>query len=171
VKPPRSQFTLSELMGLVALCGVGFALLTTSMLLLGIGVLVVVPGFVLGRVRGGTGIIGGTISGCVLPAFISFPAALIELHLKRSPLSEYLNLFPALYLLFVLCLVWSGILSSILYLVDRRLQGHPRSHRPAPGPVDQGIWFLPDDDRTERAVGSRSQSVASRPTSRRGPDR
>jgi hypothetical protein len=147
VNSPKSQFTLAELMGLVALSAVGLALLTaTSFVVLGIGVLVVLPGFVIERAKGGTGIIGGVISGCALPASISFPAALLQLYITDSPFSDYLNLLPALYLLFVLCLVWSGFFSSILYLVDRRLQGQSRASRPAPRLSDAGIRFLPDDD-------------------------
>ncbi len=47
MKPPRTHFALRELMGLVALCAVAFALLTTSVAPLGVGVLVIIPGFVL----------------------------------------------------------------------------------------------------------------------------
>jgi hypothetical protein len=159
VRPPQSQFTLRELMGLVALCGVGFAMLMSPVAPLGIGVLVIIPGFVLERARGGTGIIGGMISGCLLPAVVALPAAVIQLYLTRSPVSEYLNLLPALYLLFVICLVWSGPACSLLYVVDRRLRGPSHRHAPAP-PIDQGIRFLsndpegirflPDDDRPGR---------------------
>ena len=37
MNPPRKQFTLGELMGLVALCALGFALLTTPLRLAGRG--------------------------------------------------------------------------------------------------------------------------------------
>jgi hypothetical protein len=144
MRPPQSQFTMRELMGLVALCAVGFALLTTSVAPLGIGVLVIIPGFVLERARGGTGIIGGMISGCLLPAVVSVPWALIQLYLTGSPLSEYLNLLPGLYLLLVICLVWSGPACSLLYVVDRWLRGPTHRHAPRP-PIDQGIRFLSND--------------------------
>ncbi len=85
------------------------------------------------------------ISGCVLPAVIWFPAAVIELYLTGSPRSEYLNLLPALYLLFVICLVWSGLACSVLHVVDRRLQGPPRPDGPGPPFIDQGIRFLSND--------------------------
>jgi hypothetical protein len=177
VKSPRSQFTLGELMGLVALCALGTALLKTSLVPLGVGVLVILPGFVLERARGGSGIIGGIISGCALPVVVSFPAAIIQLYLTDSPTSEYLNLFPALYLLLVICLVWSSVACSLLYVVDRWLQGPGRSNGPARPLIDpgirflsndsRGIRFLPDDDRP-RSV---SEAAHQRGESIRGPER
>jgi hypothetical protein len=131
-------------MGLVALCAVSFALLTTPAAPLGAGVLVILPGFVLGRVRGGTGIVGGMISGCALPAVLLFPTAAIELYVRRSPPIEYVNLLPALYMVLVICLVWSGLACSLLYVVVRRLQGPSRPHAPAPS-IDRGIRFLSND--------------------------
>src|SRR5262249_45672294 len=130
VKPPQSQFTLSELMGLVALCALGFALRTTPVAPLGAGVLVVVPGFFVERVRGGTGIIGGTMSGCLIPMGIASIWAALEYALGIRSIGQTLDVFPALYLLFVLRLVWSGFASTILYVLVRRLQAHPRSRRP-----------------------------------------
>jgi hypothetical protein len=180
VKPPQSQFTLRELMGLVALCAAGFALLTTSVAPLGVGVLVIIPGFVLERARGGTGIIGGMISGCLLPAVVSLPGAVIELYHTKSPSSEYLNLFPALYLLCVICLVWSGLACSLLYVVDRRLQGPSRLNGAAPPPIDrgirflsndpEGIRFLEEDDRLGGVPEATSQRGESARNTRRGPD-
>lgn len=147
MKPPRSQFTLLELMGLVALCAVGFALLMTRITPMGVGILVILPGFVLERARGGTGIIGGVLSGCLLPPIIALPAAFIELRLTSSPLSEYINLLPAVYLLFVFCLVWSGVACSLLYFVDRNWLAAPRadgaadrsSGQPARGPERRSV--------------------------------
>ncbi len=154
-------------MGLVARLAVGFALLTSPIAPLGVGVLVIIPGFVLERARGGTGIIGGMISGSVLPAFVTFPAAIVHLYLTRSPFSEYLNLLPALYLLCVIGLVWSGLACSLLYVVDRRLQGPPRPDGPAPCFIDQGIRFLSND-----AEGIRFLTDNARPgsTPSKGPD-
>jgi hypothetical protein len=156
VRPPKSQFTLGELMGLVALCALGFALLTTLAAPLGAGVLVVLPGFVIERAKGGTGIIGGTASGCVIPMVLALALATLEWLFGGCTFPEYLEFFPALYLLFVSCLVWSGLASSLLYIVDRRLRKDPRSTRRAPDSfdtgirslADSGIRFLEDDERT-----------------------
>ena len=171
MKPPQSQFTLLELMGLVALCAVSFALLTTPAALLGAGVMVVVPGFVLDRARGGTGIIGGTVSGCLIPMGFALFWAVIEYAFGTQSIGELLNFFPALYLLFVLCLVWSGVLSSILHVVDRRLQGHSRSKRLVTGSGDPGIRFLPDDDGPGLVLGAMRERVATDQSARRRPPR
>jgi hypothetical protein len=149
VRPPKSQFTLSELMALVALCAVGFALLTTSVAPLGAGVLVVAPGFVLDRARGGNGILGGTVSGCLIPMALTSIWAALEYLTGYRTLGQSLDFFPALYLLFVVCLTWSSFASCLLYLLDRRLQGPQRSNRLATTD-DPGIRFLPDDDRPGR---------------------
>jgi hypothetical protein len=180
VKPPRPQFTLREMMGLVALCAVGFALLMTSVAPLGVGVLVIIPGFVLERARGGTGIIGGMISGCLLPTVVWFPAAVIELYLSRSPIAKYLDLLPALYLLLVICLVWSGVACGLLYAVERRLQGPSRRNELASPSADrgirflsnnrEGIRFLPEDTRPGGVPPAASPQGASAPVPRRGPD-
>ena len=84
MKPPQSQFTLGELMGLVALCAVGFALPTIWLAFLGAGpLLVVVPGFVIERARGGTGIIGGIVSGCLIPMGLASLWAAVEYVLRK----------------------------------------------------------------------------------------
>jgi hypothetical protein len=180
VRPPRSQFTLGELMGLVALCAVGFALLTTPIAPLGAGVLVVVPGFVLGRIKGGTGIIGGSASGCLIPMGIASLWAAAEYTSGIRSLRETLDFLPALYLLFVICLVWSSLLSTALYVADRRLQGASRTKRLAARDLgqgirflpddEQGIRFLPDDDRAASIGDSRSEPATSASASSGGAD-
>jgi hypothetical protein len=173
LKPPRNQFTLGELMGLVALCALGFALLTTPCSLLGAGVLVVVPGFALEQVRGGTGIIGGIVSGCLIPMVAAIAWAGIEFLIGGTTIGETLNFLPALYLLFAACLVWSSLASSLLYVVHRRFQGQPRWKRPATstGPIDAGIQFLPDDDRPGPVRLVRNAPGSTLPDAREGPQR
>ena len=171
MNPPRKQFTLGELMGLVALCGLGFALLTTPCALLGAGVLVVVPGFVLEKVRGGTGIIGGIVSGCLIPMGAATAWAGIEFLMGGMTMGEMLNFLPALYLLFAACLVWSSLASSLLYVVHRRFHGQPRWKQPATGPNDAGIRFLPDDDRPGPVRLARNAPGSTIPDATGGPQR
>jgi hypothetical protein len=60
---PRFRFTLGQAGLLIVLCAVAFALLRTpggSMALILVGP--VLPGFILGRVKGGRGIVGGMLS-------------------------------------------------------------------------------------------------------------
>ncbi len=141
---PR-QYTLGELMGLVALCGLGFALLTTGLAMLGAGLLVVLPGFVLGRVRGGTGIVGGMISGCALPLIAALVWLVIDFRIGTRSATEALNALPAFYMIFVICLGWSGIVSSLMYAVDLQFQGRSALVPDRHGPSDAGIRFLPDE--------------------------
>jgi hypothetical protein len=169
VKPPQNQFTLGELMGLVALFALSFALLMTSMAPLGVGVLIVVPGFVLERARGGRGIIGGIISGCVLPQVVAMGWAGFDLLLGGLQESEILNLLPAFYLVFVISLVWSVVASCVLYAVDRWFQGRPRSNPRATGPMDVGIRFLSDEDRPGPGAVATPLPVRPSPDARRGP--
>ena len=44
--------------------------------------------------------------------------AAIEYVFGGLPIGETLDFLPALYLLFVVCLVWSSLASCVLYLVD-----------------------------------------------------
>jgi hypothetical protein len=171
VKPPQNQFTLGELMGLVALFALSFAMLTTSMAPLGVGVLIVLPGFVLERARGGRGIIGGIISGCVLPQVVAMGWVAFDLLLGGLPGREILTILPTFYLIFVISLVWSIAASCFLYVVDRGLQGPRRSKELATGPIDAGIRFLSDDDRPGQGPVPVATAVPVRPIpdSRRGP--
>ncbi|MHB1560888.1 MAG: hypothetical protein ACYC61_25825 [Isosphaeraceae bacterium] len=157
---PR-QYTLGELMGLVAISGVGFALLTTGLALLGVGLLVVLPGFVLRRVRGQTGIVGGMISGCVLPLFGILVWLAIDFRVRARPSGEALNTLPALYMIFVVCLIWSGVVSCLLYALDRWLQGGPILAPDRTIPPDAGIRFLPDEpEPTADAATGRMRRIS-----------
>jgi hypothetical protein len=143
VKPPRSQHTLSELMGLVAVCAVGLALLTTRLAPIGIGVLIVLPGFVVGRVKGGSGLIGGIVSGCLIPMSLMTAWEILEYGAGLRTTAQMLDLFPALYLTFHVGLVWSFLASGVFYFLDRQLQGCQRSNRGGTGTDAAGIRFLP----------------------------
>ena len=97
MKPSHYQFTLREMMGTVALFAVSFAMLTTSLAPLGVGLIVILPGFALERARGGTGIIGGTISGFILPVAPAGAAIFLG----------SIETFPGIYLLFFGCVIRS----------------------------------------------------------------
>jgi hypothetical protein len=158
-------------MALVALCAVAFALLTTCAAPLGLGVLVVVPGFVLDRMLGGTGLIGGIVSGCLIPMILMSIWAGIEYLTGFRTLRQTLAFLPALYLLFVICLVWSSFASGLLNLIDRRLQGRQRASRLGARPDDTRIRFLPDDDRPGGVPLATPKPVAPAPDSKGASDR
>lgn len=58
----RFQFTIRRLILLVAICAVAFALLRTPFGFLVIAIVMVLPGFLIHRSRGGDGILGGALS-------------------------------------------------------------------------------------------------------------
>jgi hypothetical protein len=68
VRLTRIRLTLGQLVKLIALCALVLAMLRTSaapwIVLLG----AILPGFLIGRAKGGTGIEGGTLSGCLVSA-------------------------------------------------------------------------------------------------------
>jgi hypothetical protein len=191
MRGPPSQFTLAELIGLVALCGMAFALLRTWAAPLGVGVLIVIPGFALGCARGGKGIIGGMLSGCLIPLGMATLWFVAECVHGIRTIGEALDFLPALFGLCITCLMWSALLSTSLHLVDRRWLG--ASHRdrlaarfigegirflPDDNEVDwlarrfmgEGIRFLPDEDRSEPLAGSDREQATSNPDSEGGMD-
>ncbi len=171
MKPPQSQFTILQLMGLVALCALGLALPTIWLAILGAGALFVVPGYVLERGRGGTGIIGGIVSGCLIPMGLAALWAAVEYVFANQPIRETLDFFPALFLLFVVCLVWSSLASFVLFLMNWRWPGRPSLNRRSTEAIDAGIRFLPDEDGPGNVPRTRYVPVNRAPATRRGPDR
>jgi hypothetical protein len=79
----RFQFGLAQLVKLVVLCALVFALLRTPFAPLVVMVCVVLPGFLIGRSNGGNGILGGTAAGC-LAGGIAAVAILIVLAFSRD---------------------------------------------------------------------------------------
>jgi hypothetical protein len=150
MRAPPSQFTLAEMIGLVALCGVAFALLRTWAAPLGAGVLVVIPGFVMGCARGGTGIIGGMLSGCLIPMGMAASWVAVEYLYGIRTIRESLDLVPALIPILVACLMWSSLFSAFLYFVDRRWLGASHRDRLAARFIGEGIRFLPGDGEANR---------------------
>ena len=69
---PRFQFTIRQLIALIAICAVAFALLRTPFGFLIIAFAVVLPGFLLERARGGKGIIGGALSAGLIICVCTF---------------------------------------------------------------------------------------------------
>ena len=171
VKPPQSQFTILQLMGLVALCALGLRVADDLACLSGRGAARRRPGLRPRSGRGGTGILGGIVSGCLIPMGLAAVWAAIEYVFANRPIRETLDFFPALFLLFVVCLVWSSVASFVLFLVDWRSPGWPRSNRHPTGAIDAGIRFLPDEDGPGNGPRTRYVPVSRVPASRRGPDR
>jgi hypothetical protein len=115
--PARFRFTLRQAGLLVAVCAVAFALLRTptgAFLLVLIGP--VLPGFIIDRVRGGRGFVGGMLSAAITSAgywlvcylYAYFFHDLADM-LEPAPL-------PFLMFLLIMSLIW-GIFVSILLTI------------------------------------------------------
>jgi len=134
---PRPQFLISELIALVALCAAGFALLKTMVAPLGVVLLAIVPGFVIERIRGGPGVIGGTITGSLIPPGI---AAYLFAQAYRNgarPVGKMVSDVPILGVLFVICLVCSISASTAFYVMDEGLR-RPHRNGPTIDPTKRG---------------------------------
>jgi hypothetical protein len=127
----RSLFTLRESVALIAVCAVVLALLITPGALLAMAIGIVLPGFVIDRVRGRTGIIGGMMSSSVLSVGLGIVYAYVP---GQSSFGDIVEACPTLYLLFVGSLIWGGIASTTLYWVmnasrDRGQRGFATGRR------------------------------------------
>ena len=145
MSPPRFQFTLRHLMWLVAVCAIASALLTTLAAPLVLAIAMIVPGFVIERIRGGTGIIGGTISGCMITTGLVAVFCVLAYYSGNGSFEGLLSTFPSLYLLFVLSLVWSGLASMLLHLSLRALERRSSKLNAIDPPGEAIVWLLPDD--------------------------
>jgi hypothetical protein len=117
-------------MGLIIVGVLALALLCTPGAPLVVAILIVIPGFLLDRSRGGTGIVGGTISSPILAVILGIAYAYVS---SEGSFSDFLTAGPAFYLIFVSSLLWGGIASTTLYWViksirDRRSSTPERRH-------------------------------------------
>ncbi len=151
--PTRQQYTLAELMGLVALCAVAMALLVSPAWRCGVLVLVVIPGFIGGRLWGGKAVLGGTLSGCLIATVLNafgllshYSAAGLAVPPLRSRLVEvYFGFFSSLF--------YSFATASLIECLVRRLQGRPGPKPVAANAESAEIRFFPDNDRPLSDVG------------------
>ena len=114
-------------MGLILACALTVSLLFTPGAPLIVAILIVIPGFLIDRSRGGTGIIGGTISSSILAvslgiAYVSFSG--------EGSFGDFLAACPALYFIFYISLMWGGVASMTLYWVIKTC-GERRAKSPA----------------------------------------
>ncbi len=120
---PRFQFTIRRLIVVIAICAVCSALLRTPFALLvvfsGVGLGVVLPGFLWERTRGGSGILGGALAASVIASgSIIIAVAIFQPGGNHLSVLEFLSKLGSLLILgagfaFVLGLIFS----STLYLV------------------------------------------------------
>lgn len=115
---PRFRFTLRQAGLLIALCAVAFALLRPpagAFLVIMVGP--VLPGFIFGRVKGGTGIGGGMLSAALTSGGYGLAYYIYAL-LFNAP-GDPLARDPAPFLVFFLLmgLIWGTFVSILLYII------------------------------------------------------
>jgi hypothetical protein len=129
MSPPGFQPTLPHAVSLIIVCAVAVSLLFTPGAPLVVAIAIVIPGFLIHRVMGRTGIIGGTMSSSILAVILGV------LHVYSSAngsFGDVLAAFPALYFIFVISLMWGGVASMTLYWVIKACRER-RSRSPAMG--------------------------------------
>jgi hypothetical protein len=112
---PKMQFTLGQLMGLIAVCALGLAALSTPFALFVVAIGIVVPGFTIDRFRGGAGILGAMTSASV--ALLSLGGAVyVYSYLNAdSVLLDYLgSAVLTLLMLGIAGVVWGALVGTVL---------------------------------------------------------
>jgi uncharacterized PurR-regulated membrane protein YhhQ (DUF165 family) len=126
VQLPRLRFTIRQLIGLIAICAVVFALLRTPFGFVIVPFGFVVPGFLIERARGGDGVMGGAISASLICGGLTLAGT--SLAFALGPFHER-TLWNAFGLVFVgsiavslMAFVLGGVLSTFLYAIFKLLQ-------------------------------------------------
>jgi hypothetical protein len=133
VTHPRFRFTIRQLIALIAICAVAFALLRTPFAFLVIALALVLPGFLIERARGGEGILGGAISASLIVAFLGVLALGIAIavsdrsHPRFNSIGDAL-LQSATFLFFVslVAFLLGWLLSCLLYAIVKRSRTIPK---------------------------------------------
>jgi hypothetical protein len=114
----RFRFTLRQLGLLIALFAVIFASLRTPagvLLLIMVGP--VLPGFILGRIRGGTGIGGGMLSAALTSGGYGLACYLYDCFFHNPANVVVPALLPFLFFVLIMGLIWGIFISIILYII------------------------------------------------------
>jgi hypothetical protein len=148
---PRFRFTIRQLVALIAICAIVFALLRTPVGFLVLAVVSVFPGFLIQRARGGEGILGGALSAALTACFLVCAAGLLffaSIEGPRAPrlgelvVAVLFSLFPASLLAFLL----GWILSCMIFAMMKRTQPllkHPLMKKS----LAQTQWLRPQAGR------------------------
>jgi hypothetical protein len=141
---PRFQFTLGQLVKLIFVCALVLPSLRTpggAMVLALIGL--VLPGYILDRIKGGTGIGGGILCGCL--TFVGYGLiSYIDAYLFRDPTVVIGDPLLILPLFLVAGLLWGAAVSIALHFIVAKTN---RTHLTddSCGPI---VWRRLDDGVT-----------------------
>ncbi len=124
MKPPRYQFTLRQLMVLVAFCAISLALLATTASLVVLWTWIVLPGIAIDRARGGRGVVGGTVAGGIAAIGFTVLFARVADYGPLQPVNPASLFFSALFALpfgLLFGAIMSGCVCEVLWLPQRGL--------------------------------------------------
>jgi hypothetical protein len=116
---PRFQFTIRRMIALIAACAILFSLVRTPAELFAmiVSIGLVLPGFVIDRARGGTGVMGGALSCCLLVHVLAIGLYLSLIGLPQSGGVSDLEFLIILSAMMVLPLSWGAAVSIVLYYI------------------------------------------------------
>jgi hypothetical protein len=154
--PARFRFTLRQAGLLVAVCAVVFALLRTlagAFLVIMVGP--VLPGFIIGRVKGGRGIVGGMLSAVLASGGYGLACYLYDCFFHNPADVVVPEPLPFLFFLLIMGLIWGIFVSNLLCLILKYTS--PVWQKPliedACGPI---VWRGLDGNRRPPSAASRS---------------
>ncbi len=110
----RFPLTLRQSVWLIVVCAVVVALLWTPGAPFVVAIAIVLPGFLIDRLRGRTGIIGGVTSSAILGVVLGINQMESS---GQGPFSDFVSAGPAIYFIFVVSLIWGSLVSMTLYWV------------------------------------------------------
>lgn len=114
---PRPQFTIRNLLALVAVCAVLLTLLRTPLGLVILAFMIALPGFLLERSRGGAGILGGALSSGLIAGAIWTVCTPYFFAYATSVGDAVYQFFHMLYFVVVAAFVCGGIWSAVLWVI------------------------------------------------------
>jgi hypothetical protein len=134
----RFRFTIRQMIKLIALCAFCFAVLRTPFAPLIVAIGGVLPGFILSRANGGTGIRGGTLCGCLVFITYGIGTWILDSHPSEATL-------PLFVFLLLAGAIWGAFVSILLYCAIRVTK--PLYQKPLRGEACGPIVWLGFDDR------------------------
>ena len=140
----KFQWTLGELLKLIVLYAVALAMLRMPVILILIVMVgLVAPGFILDRIKGGAGIVGGSLSACLMFVGIGLGCVAHDYFVPHPRLTIVGEPMSFLFWCFASGLVWGTIVSGVLYLIMKkpnRVYIDDKSY----GPI---VWWGFDENR------------------------
>ena len=115
---PRFQFTIRHSIVVIAILAVCCAVLRSPFAFVVVLVGGALPGYVIGRVRGGAGIIAGALSESACAALLFIGSLLsYKVPISSSPVEAIVSLFPLACIIAVLGFILGLVISSGLYVL------------------------------------------------------